>query len=62
MRVRCVASLLDYETSMNGGAHPLAMDAHSGNARDGIQMRLTHPPVRAHARSQGRRGMRAGLP
>jgi len=26
---------------LNFGAHPLAMDAHSGNARGGIQMRLT---------------------
>ena len=27
-----------------------------------MQMRLTHPPVRAQASSQGRRGMRARLP
>gem|GEM_PF-6993992 len=41
-------SLLNFCELYNFGAHPLAMDAHSGNARGGIQMRLTHPPVRAH--------------
>ena len=35
-------SLLNFCEIYNFGAHPLAMDAHSGNARGGIQMRLTH--------------------
>jgi len=43
-------SLLNFCELYYFGAHPLAMDAHSGNARGGIQMRLTHPPVRAHAK------------
>ena len=49
-------SLLNFCEIYNFGAHPLAMDAHSGNARGGIQMRLTHPPIRAQARSQRRKG------
>jgi hypothetical protein len=46
----------------NGGAHPLVMDALAEMSEAQMQMRLTHPPVRAQARSQRRRGMRAGLP
>ena len=45
-----------------GGAHPLVMDALAEMSEAQMQMRLTHPPFRAQARSRGRRGMRAGLP
>jgi len=52
-----ISVLQDY-----GGAHPLVMDALAEMSEAQMQMRLTHPPVRAQARSQRRRGMRAGLP
>ncbi|MBP9708992.1 MAG: hypothetical protein KBD78_15250, partial [Oligoflexales bacterium] len=55
-------SLLDFVLQDYGGAHPLVMDALAEMSEAQMQMRLTHPPVRAQARSQGRRGMRAGLP
>jgi hypothetical protein len=43
-------SLLDYETSLNIGAHPLAMDAHSGNARGFYScLPLACVRVRTHA-------------
>jgi len=44
----------------NGGSHPLVMDALAEMSEAQMQMRLTHPPVRAQDRSQRRRGMRAG--
>jgi len=49
-------SLLDLCVLYNFGAHPLAMDATSGNARGGIHTHLTHPPIRVctKPRSQGR--------
>ena len=48
-------SLLNFCEIYNFGAHPLAMDAHSGNARGGMQMLAPEcredatllPPVRA---------------
>ena len=50
-------SLLYFCELYNFGAHPLAMDAHSGNARGGIQMRLTHPPrSRASQLAEGGEG------
>jgi len=52
-----ISVLQDY-----GGAHPLVMDALAEMSEAQMQMRLTHHPVRAQARSQGWRGMRAGLP
>ena len=48
-----ISVLQDY-----GGAHPLVMDALAAMSEGQMQMRLTHPPVRA----QGRIGMRAELP
>jgi hypothetical protein len=40
----------------------VSQDALAEMSEAQMQMRLTHPPVRAQARSQRRRGMRAGLP
>src|SRR3989344_5935718 len=45
--------LLDFVASVYGGAHPLVMDALAGMSEAQMQMRLTHPPVRAPTRSQG---------
>ena len=55
-------SLLDFCVLYNFGAHPLAMDATSGNARGGILAHLTRPPVRVctKPRSQGREGCERG--
>lgn len=50
-----ISALQDY-----GGAHPLVMDALAEMSEAQMQMRLTHPPVRAQARSQGRRGGEQG--
>ena len=55
-------SLLDFVLQDYGSTHPLVMDALAEMSEAQIQMRLTHPPVRAQARSQGRGGVRAGLP
>jgi hypothetical protein len=52
-----ISVLQDY-----GGAHPLVMDALAEMSEAQIQMRLTHPPVRAQARSQREERERAGLP
>ncbi|MDP2684519.1 MAG: hypothetical protein Q8P20_05705, partial [bacterium] len=51
-----ISVLQDY-----GGAHPLVTDALAEMSEAQMQMRLTHPPVRAQARSQRMRGVRAGL-
>src|SRR3989344_4807121 len=40
--------LLDSVASVYGGAHPLAMDAHSGNVR-GANARALDPPSRSRA-------------
>ena len=48
--------------SFYGGAHPLVMDALAEMSEAQMQMRLTHPPIRAQARSHRTRGVRAGLP
>ena len=55
-------SLLDFVLQDYVGAHPLVMDAHSGNVRGGIHAHLTHPPVRvcAKPRSQEREGCERG--
>ena len=45
-------SLLDLVLQDNGGAHPLVMDALAEMSEAQMQMRLTHPPIRAQARSQ----------
>ena len=52
-------SLLNFCEIYNHGAHPLAMDATSGNARGSdANAHLTHPPVRVctKPRSQGQEG------
>jgi len=51
-----------FVASVYGGAHPLAMDALAEMSEAQMQMRLTHPPVRAQARSQGTRGGASGTP
>src|SRR3989338_1167891 len=53
---------LEFRDSYYGGAQPLVMDALAEMSEAQMQMRLTHPPVRAQARSQRTRGMRARLP
>ena len=55
-------SLLNYSTSINFGAHPLAMDAHSGNARGGIQMLAPSVCASTHTRSAHPCTHRRGLP
>src|SRR3989344_4383081 len=39
-----------------GGAHPLVMDALAEMSEAQMQMRLTHPPVRAQYPRRGKRG------
>ena len=55
-------SLLNFCEIYNHGAHPLAMDATSGNAR-GSDANALDPPSRSRASPLARtRGVRAGLP
>jgi len=55
--------LLDSVASVYGGAHPLAMDAHSGNARGANACALDPPSrSRAHPAREGQEESRAGLP
>ena len=44
----------------NGGAHPLAMDALAEMSEAQMQMRLTHPPVRAQYPRRGETRKRRG--
>ena len=69
----CVVSLplLDSVASVYGGAHPLAMDAHSGNVRGAkpnalAPARVSTHALPTHARAnpprEGQEESRAGLP
>jgi hypothetical protein len=56
-------SLLDFVLQDNGGAHPLVMDALAEMSEAQMQMRLTHPPVRAQIPfAKDKKDSRTGLP
>ena len=48
-------------TSVYGGAHPLVMDALAEMSEAQMQMRLTHPPVRAQYPRRGENEETAGM-
>src|SRR3989344_364161 len=55
--------LLDFVASVYGGAHPLAMDAHSENARGANPCALAPPPrSRAHPPPAKNRRIAGGTP
>src|SRR3990167_855456 len=54
--------LLDSVAPVYGGAHPLVIDALAEISEAQMQMRLTHPPVRAQARSQREERNASGAP